>query len=64
MEKQLTLENLLVVVWRNVQEEFVKLYHRIDALLKECYPGIQLEFDEQNLLDIFTEIATSSASSS
>lgn len=52
-----------MVVWRSIQEEFVKLYHRIDQLIRECYPdsGIHLEFDERTLLTIFTEIATNAS---
>ncbi len=44
-------------MWRSIQEEFVKLIHRMDELMAECYPGMQLEFNEASLLEIFTDIA-------
>lgn len=58
VERQLS-SHLLVVVWRNIQEEFVKLYSEYDALIQNCYPGsnIKLEFNVQDLLAFFTSIA-------
>eukprot|EP00035_Acanthoeca_spectabilis_P039806 m.65206 g.65206 ORF g.65206 m.65206 type:complete len:879 (-) comp9747_c0_seq2:2106-4742(-) len=46
---------LLDVVWRNLQAEFVKQYHRFDELIAQCYPGekVSLEFDEKKLLEYF-----------
>lgn len=58
VERQLS-SHLLVVVWRNIQEEFVKLYGEYDSLIQQCYPGsnIKLEFNVDDLLQYFVSIA-------
>ena len=50
---------LLQVVWRAMQEEFIKQYKGMDELIQRCYPGAQisLEFNIDDILEIFSEIA-------
>jgi len=52
-------ENLLQVVWRAMQEEFVRQYKYIEDLLQRCYPGAQisLDFTIANILEYFSDIA-------
>ncbi|XP_049783051.1 exocyst complex component 1 [Schistocerca cancellata] len=54
-------ENLLQVVWRAMQEEFIQQYKYIEELIQRCYPGsmITLDFTIQNILEFFSEIARS-----
>ncbi|CAG0882278.1 unnamed protein product [Cyprideis torosa] len=60
VEKQLDdEENLLQVVWRAMQEEFIKQYKAIEDLIQRCYPGsmISLEFTVEDILQFFSDIA-------
>ncbi|EGD72018.1 hypothetical protein PTSG_00034 [Salpingoeca rosetta] len=60
VQKQLcTEENLLVVVWRSIQEEFVRLHAHFEELIAKCYPNsnIRLEFEVEDLLQYFASIA-------
>lgn len=52
-------ENLLQVVWRAMQEEFIQQYKTLEDLIQQCYPGsmISLEFTIQDILNFFSEIA-------
>ncbi|XP_050428979.1 exocyst complex component 1 [Adelges cooleyi] len=62
VEKHLSEEeNLLQVVWRAMQEEFIQQYKYIEDLIQRCYPGsmISLEFSIEDLLQYFSEIARS-----
>nr|CAD7407264.1 unnamed protein product [Timema poppensis] len=54
-------ENLLQVVWRAMQEEFITQYKYIEELIQRCYPGsmIMLDFTIQHILEFFSEIARS-----
>ena len=49
----------LQVVWRAMQEEFVRQYKYIEDLLQRCYPGAQisLDFTIANILEYFSDIA-------
>ncbi|BES93772.1 exocyst complex component sec3 [Nesidiocoris tenuis] len=62
VEKHLSEEeNLLQVVWRAMQEEFIRQYKYIEDLIQRCYPGamIALEFSIEDILQFFSEIARS-----
>uniref|UniRef100_A0A0K8SIQ1 Exocyst complex component Sec3 PIP2-binding N-terminal domain-containing protein n=2 Tax=Lygus hesperus TaxID=30085 RepID=A0A0K8SIQ1_LYGHE len=62
VEKHLSEEeNLLQVVWRAMQEEFIQQYKYIEDLIQRCYPGamISLEFSIEDILQFFSEIARS-----
>jgi hypothetical protein len=54
-------ESLNQVVWRAMQEEFIRQYKNIDDLITRCYPGSQitLEFTLNEILEYFSEIAIS-----
>ncbi|XP_023247474.1 exocyst complex component 1 isoform X2 [Copidosoma floridanum] len=54
-------ENLLQVVWREMQGEFITQYKHIEELIQRCYPdsNVTLEFSIQNILEFFSEIAQS-----
>ena len=54
-------ENLIQVVWRAMQEEFIQQYKCIEDLIQRCYPGAQiaLDFTINNVLEYFSEIARS-----
>lgn len=54
-------ENLLQVVWRAMQEEFIQQYKYIEDLIQRCYPGamVNLEFSIDDILSFFSEIARS-----
>ncbi|XP_043276360.1 exocyst complex component 1 [Venturia canescens] len=54
-------ENLLQVVWREMQGEFIAQYVNIQELIQRCYPdsNVTLEFTIQNILEFFSEIARS-----
>ncbi|KXS17867.1 hypothetical protein M427DRAFT_54115 [Gonapodya prolifera JEL478] len=53
--------SLLQVVWRDIQEEFIKLLNRYEDLISRCWPksGLKLEFSVKDMLDWFSEIARS-----
>lgn len=60
VEKHLSEEeNLLQVVWRAMQEEFIRQYKYLEELIQRCYPGsmISLEFAIEDILTFFSEIA-------
>lgn len=62
VEKHLSEEgNLLQVVWRAMQEEFIQQYKTLEELIQQCYPGsmITLEFTINDILDFFSDIARS-----
>lgn len=62
VEKHLSEEgNLLQVVWRAMQEEFIQQYKTLEDLIQQCYPGsmITLEFTINDILDFFSDIARS-----
>ena len=54
-------ENLIQVVWRAMQEEFIQQYKCIEDLIQRCYPGSQiaLDFTINDVLAYFSEIARS-----
>ncbi|XP_030836970.1 exocyst complex component 1 isoform X4 [Strongylocentrotus purpuratus] len=54
-------ENLIQVVWRMMQEDFIRQYKHIETMIGRCYPGskIFLEFTIQDVLQFFTDIAQS-----
>ncbi|CAO1376976.1 unnamed protein product [Diamesa hyperborea] len=54
-------ENLLQVVWRAMQEEFIAQYNFLEERIQRCYAGamISLDFNIQEILDFFSEIARS-----
>ena len=47
------------VVWRAMQEEFIRQYKYIEDLLQRCYPGAQisLDFAMTDILEYFSDIA-------
>ena len=49
----------LQVVWRAMQEEFIRQYKYIEDLLQRCYPGAQisLDFAISDILEYFSDIA-------
>jgi hypothetical protein len=59
VQRNVVAEGLLVVVWRNIYAEFMKLYGRFAELLAKCYAEFQitLEFDQQALESYFDAIA-------
>lgn len=62
VEKHLSEEsNLLQVVWRAMQEEFIRQYKMLEDLIQQCYPGslIALEFSIEDILQFFSDIARS-----
>jgi len=62
VEKHLSDEgNLLQVVWRAMQEEFIHQYKSLEDLIRRCYPGalITLEFSMSDILEYFSDIARS-----
>lgn len=62
VEKHLSEEsNLLQVVWRAMQEEFIRQYKMLEDLIQQCYPGsmIALEFTIEDILQFFSDIARS-----
>ncbi|KAI8382970.1 exocyst complex component Sec3-domain-containing protein [Blakeslea trispora] len=52
-------EGLLQVVWRGIQEEFIRQHEKMEMLIRQCYPdaGVQLEFTIQDLLAMMSELA-------
>ncbi|ESO90675.1 hypothetical protein LOTGIDRAFT_233685 [Lottia gigantea] len=62
VEKQLSEEeNLLQVVWREMQNLFINQYKHYDDLMKKCYPDsqISLDFSIEDVLQYFSDIAQS-----
>uniref|UniRef100_A0A6P7G551 Exocyst complex component 1 n=1 Tax=Diabrotica virgifera virgifera TaxID=50390 RepID=A0A6P7G551_DIAVI len=62
VEKHLSEEeNLLQVVWRAMQEEFIRQYKTLEDIIHQCYPGsmISLEFTIEDILMFFSDIAQS-----
>ncbi|CAH1176958.1 unnamed protein product [Phaedon cochleariae] len=62
VEKHLSEEeNLLQVVWRAMQEEFIRQYKMLEDLIQQCYPGsmITLDFAIEDILHFFSDIARS-----
>eukprot|EP00730_Choanoeca_flexa_P019533 TRINITY_DN9546_c0_g1_i5.p1 TRINITY_DN9546_c0_g1~~TRINITY_DN9546_c0_g1_i5.p1 ORF type:complete len:193 (+),score=72.33 TRINITY_DN9546_c0_g1_i5:189-767(+) len=58
MCRHLSDEDLVDVVWRSVQEEFIKQYQRFQQLIDQCYgEGQKLEFTADDVLQYFSEIA-------
>uniref|UniRef100_A0A6A7G1L6 Exocyst complex component 1-like n=3 Tax=Hirondellea gigas TaxID=1518452 RepID=A0A6A7G1L6_9CRUS len=53
--------NLLQVVWRAMQEEFIRQYKAIEELTHRCYPDAQisLDFTINDILAYFSDIAQS-----
>lgn len=53
--------SLLQVVWRSIQEEFIKQHGRFSTLTERCYKDrdIHLEFSIEQILGYFSEIAKS-----
>ncbi|EEC10565.1 exocyst complex component sec3, putative, partial [Ixodes scapularis] len=54
-------ESLLQVVWHSMQDEFIRQYKSLEALVQRCYPGsmITLEFTINDILAFFSDIARS-----
>lgn len=54
-------ENLLQVVWRAMQEEFIVQYNFLEDRIQRCYAGamITLDFTIDDILTFFSEIARS-----
>lgn len=54
-------ENLLQVVWRAMQEEFLSQIAQVEEYISRCYPGsmITLDFTIEEILNFFSEIARS-----
>lgn len=54
-------ENLLQVVWRAMQTDFIAQYTNLDEIIQQCYAGsmIKLEFTIDDILTFFSEIAQS-----
>lgn len=54
-------ENLLQVVWRAMQEEFIVQYKYLEEQIQRCYAGamITLDFTIDDILHFFSEIAQS-----
>lgn len=52
-------EGLLQVVWRGIQEEFIRQHEKMEDLIHKCYPdaGVKLEFTIQDLLAMMSELA-------
>ncbi|GAA5808968.1 hypothetical protein MFLAVUS_002368 [Mucor flavus] len=52
-------EGLLQVVWRGIQEEFIRQHEKMEDLIRKCYPdaGAHLEFTIQDLLAMMSELA-------
>ncbi|XP_059178950.1 exocyst complex component 1-like isoform X1 [Physella acuta] len=62
VEKQLCEEeNLIQVVWHEMQDLFITQYKYYDNLMKQCYPdsNITLDFTIDNVLQFFSDIAQS-----
>ncbi|XP_043913553.1 exocyst complex component 1-like [Protopterus annectens] len=55
-------ENLILVVWRAMEQEFLQQYKDFDSLMSRCYSGsgITLDFTVDDLLQYFSIIPQSS----
>ncbi|XP_043378374.1 exocyst complex component 1 isoform X3 [Chelonia mydas] len=55
-------ENLLPVVWRAMEQEFIQQYQEFEHLIQRCYPGsgITMDFTMEDLLNYFITITQSS----
>ncbi|CAM2120234.1 unnamed protein product [Caretta caretta] len=55
-------ENLLPVVWRAMEQEFIQQYREFEHLIQRCYPGsgITMDFTMEDLLNYFITITQSS----
>ncbi|KAM7160745.1 exocyst complex component 1-like isoform 2-T2 [Macrochelys suwanniensis] len=55
-------ENLLPVVWRAMEQEFIRQYREFENLIQCCYPGsgITMDFTMEDLLNYFISITQSS----
>uniref|UniRef100_A0A8R1DU60 Sec3-PIP2_bind domain-containing protein n=1 Tax=Caenorhabditis japonica TaxID=281687 RepID=A0A8R1DU60_CAEJA len=51
--------SLLQVVWRDMQEQFIKQISEYNRVISTCYPGSKIELDvcTDNVLQFFSEIA-------
>ncbi|KAI2802780.1 hypothetical protein RDWZM_001067 [Blomia tropicalis] len=51
--------NLIQVIWRSMQEEFITQYKSIEEMIERCYPqsNIKLSFSIADVLNVFSEIA-------
>ncbi|XP_075752762.1 exocyst complex component 1-like isoform X3 [Pelodiscus sinensis] len=51
-------ENLLPVVWRAMEQEFIRQYQEFEHLIQRCYPGsgITMDFTVEDLLSYFISI--------
>ena len=49
------------VVWRAMQEEFIRQYKSLEDMIRRCYPGalITLDFSMSDILEYFSDIARS-----
>ncbi|NXU45379.1 EXOC1 protein, partial [Drymodes brunneopygia] len=54
-------ENLLPVVWKAMEQEFIRQYQEFEELIQRCYAGagIALDFTTEDLLSYFSSIPTS-----
>uniref|UniRef100_A0A4W3H2T0 Exocyst complex component 1-like n=1 Tax=Callorhinchus milii TaxID=7868 RepID=A0A4W3H2T0_CALMI len=54
-------ENLLQVVWRTMQGEFVRQYKEFEDMIARCYPGsgITMNFTVEDILQYFSDITKS-----
>ncbi|TRY63894.1 hypothetical protein TCAL_07692 [Tigriopus californicus] len=54
-------EGLVQVVWRAMQEEFIRQYKHVEDMIQRCYPGAQitLDFTINEVLEYFSDIARS-----
>eukprot|EP00123_Amoebidium_parasiticum_P012922 comp21660_c0_seq1/m.30462 comp21660_c0_seq1/g.30462 ORF comp21660_c0_seq1/g.30462 comp21660_c0_seq1/m.30462 type:complete len:839 (-) comp21660_c0_seq1:120-2636(-) len=62
VEKEISTDSgQLQVVWRFMQDDFLSQYQHYDDIIRRCYPnsGIKLDFELQDLLNYFSEIAQS-----
>jgi hemerythrin len=52
-------EGLLQVVWRGIQEEFIRQHEKMEDLIRQCYPdaNVRLEFTIQDLLAMMSQLA-------
>ncbi|KAI9007517.1 exocyst complex component Sec3-domain-containing protein [Phycomyces nitens] len=52
-------EGLLQVVWRGIQEDFIRQHEKMEDLIQKCYPdaGVHLEFSIPDLLAMMSELA-------
>ena len=52
---------LIQVVWRAMQEEFIRQYKSLEDMIQRCYPGalITLDFSMSDILEYFSDIARS-----